>query len=87
MEVAPTDHKSVLWVRQIIRIAAALGVTLNATAIDDDAVGILVVKFRDRTRHIVVLFQGVVINPADGLVWDLDAYLATSRAKINCFLQ
>ena len=35
-----------------------------------------------REYHAVVLFEGVVYNPADGLIWNLHAYLATKKAHV-----
>lgn len=81
-------HKSGLWISDGIKLAKALGITLVETAgiIEDDATGILVLANRKRERHWVVLFQGVVQNPSDGLVYDLETFLAVKGWRIVAFL-
>lgn len=41
------------------------------------ATGLIDLQRRNRTRHghVAVLFQGVLVNPADGMIWDLDTFL------------
>jgi hypothetical protein len=74
--VSKKVHKRGLWSTEVKRIAKALDIRLRVRRkLRDEATGLLVLK-RPGEAHIAVLFQGVVINPADGLVWDYDAYLA-----------
>lgn len=42
--------------------------------------GILFVKI-PAGYHAIILFQGVVYDPATGTVWNLHAYIATRKAK------
>lgn len=75
-------HATGLWAGEVMKIAKALKTPLRRlklrgklpSTLDDEATGILLVQRGDGS-HAVVLFQGVVINPADGLIWDLDTYL------------
>lgn len=65
------------------RIAARLGYDLIRTRkfnVEDDA-GILFLQKGKRWSHYVVVFEGVVINPTDGLVWNYDAYIAKTHLK------
>lgn len=48
--------------------------------------GILTVHLPENEDHYVVLFQGVVINPTDGVVYDRDAYLADRKGTPGLLL-
>lgn len=79
--VAPTAFKSGLWNTQMARVAKALGTPLQAKRrFHDRESGILTLQLEDAC-HAVVLFEGVVVNPGDGKVWNYKAYLAKSRAR------
>lgn len=77
LKLAPTLHKSGVYVTELQKIGTALGVPLayrKVTALPDD-VGILRVKLRKpKGVHFVVLFNGVILNPSDGMVWDAETY-------------
>ena len=61
-----------LWTKTMQRIARRLGFVLRVRKLHDlEAYGI--VRLYD---HAVVLRSGLIINPADGCIWDADAYLA-----------
>ena len=52
-----------------------------------DDTGILFVKLAKIGEHAVVLFEGSVYDPSDGMLWSLHAYLATKKAHILRFLR
>lgn len=87
----PTALQSGLYNTQMATLAAALGYRLRKAKLEDDSTGVVVFKRGKRWAHIAALFQGVVLNPADGLVWDLDAYLSAKtaigpgRARVHSF--
>jgi ABC-type bacteriocin/lantibiotic exporter with double-glycine peptidase domain len=74
---------------EVLRIARKLGVVLTRTDASgplDEATGILLVK-KPKSYHAVVVFEGVVFNPADGLLWNLDAYCHSTLSKPYELLQ
>lgn len=78
---APRAFLRGMWTKEMQRIAKVLGVTLRyRRKFSEDETGILLLQLEDGC-HAVVLFQGVVVNPGDGQVWDYDAYVSKSRAK------
>lgn len=72
-----------LTTRQMMRVVRGLGRNLTSLPISDinleGETGILDVR-KGRVYHAVVLFEGVVYNPADGLLYNLDAYLSAAKA-------
>ena len=89
LQLAPTVHKSGLWLTQLRAIAKKLGFTLvkRIPPTWDDESGLLDIRLPKNGRHFAVLFQGVLINPADGLVWDLSTYLQTNSASISALYE
>lgn len=86
--IKPDPRESGITIREAQRISQKLvGRTLQsinpkATEIDlESETGILYVRL-GREYHAVVLFEGVVYNPADGLIWNLHTYLATRKASV-----
>ena len=83
--------------RHLLRIAASLKYPLKlrdlakASSEDlDETTGLLVVSKRAGRgwhAHAVVLFEGVVIDPSDGLVWGIDPYLAESGWSLDYVLE
>lgn len=92
LTVDPKAHADGLTIREMQKVVKALGRgplrvgTVFATDERDEATAILVLTRRGRELHYAVLFDGVLINPADGMVWNLDAYLETKQRKIRSFL-
>lgn len=85
--VSKTVHKSGMWATDIRRIAKALGVKMyTKKVLPEDGTGLLAVC-RPGEHHLTVMFQGVVINPADGLIWDYDAYLARGKWEFHSFME
>jgi hypothetical protein len=79
--VSPRAFVRGMWCTEIQRAAKALGVTLKLCRrfnIEEDT-GILCVD-HGGGAHAVVLFQGVIINSEDGMVWDVEAYLIKAGA-------
>lgn len=77
-------HHAGLTVRDAQRLIRSLtGRTfesLKASLVDlDDETGVLFVKLPS-DYHAVVLFEGSIYNPADGLIWNRHAYFATKKA-------
>jgi len=50
--------------------------------LEDHPTGLLTVIRGKKDAHVVALFQGVVINPADALIWDLDTYVLHGGWKL-----
>lgn len=79
-----------LTTKEMMRVARALGKSLLSLPIQDlqleSETGILDVR-KKRAWHAVVLFEGSVYNPADGLLYTLDAYLSSSKAVPQRFFR
>ena len=79
-------NKKGLGTRDIKKIAHKLGHDLQAAGpkgLDlGEETGILLVKPRGEPEHAVVLFQGVLLDPINGWVWDVDAYLGEKKAAV-----
>lgn len=79
---------------QAQQIASHLGAAIKTVIVRDlerirDRTGILSVEWVYRKKpaaHAVVLFQGVIINPADGLVYDLDTFLSYKKCRVTSML-
>lgn len=81
--------------QRMLALARHLGKPLKRTVLNGgieykDAVegesGILWLKI-PRAHHFAMLFEGSVANPADGLLWNLEAYLNEKKARILAFYQ
>ena len=91
--VAPTAHSRGLYTTQILTIAESIGFPLKAIARPAsflkvsvvDHTGILTVR-RKKDDHAVVLFQGVIVDPMNGMVWDFETFLAQGPWVVNGFL-
>ena len=78
---APVEGASA---EDLVRLGRSLKYPLVARIVQhgddfEDLTGVLMVERKVRRRyhrHAVVLFQGVIIDPSDGTVWDFDAYMA-----------
>jgi hypothetical protein len=71
-----------LNVPEVIRVGKRIGCPLARLAVAttpewEDMSGILFCR-RSRHHHAVVLFCGVVYDPSDGVLWELDAFLAVT---------
>lgn len=91
LELWPTPHTTGLSVRDAQRLLKALlGHQWLSVAPKDanleEETGVLFVKLTNG-YHAVALFEGVVINPADGLIWNLPTYLATKKGHPIRFLR
>lgn len=76
-----------LFTHQMMEIAEKLGKPLKLLKpkqidLDDRPTGILIVRQKRGSKHAVVLFDGVIHNPADGLTYTLDAFLSHQKAKV-----
>lgn len=73
-----------LWITEIMRIAKAAGIVTKCrkTFDLDTDYGLLCLY-----DHVVVLKNGLVIDPTDGSVWEADVYLATARETAPRLLQ
>ena len=91
LEFWPKSNKSGLTVREAQRVIHALAgryfesVDARKTDLDDET-GILFVKLPG-DYHAVALFEGVIYNPADGLLWNRSAYCATKKAQLQRLLR
>ncbi len=77
-------HKNGLGTGEIKKIALKLGAKLTSTKTKglplDEETGIFLVRFPDKIEHAVVLFQGVIYDPYDGLLYDSTTYLSSKNA-------
>ena len=84
-------HKHGLWTSEIQRIAKRLGIVLaRHKVLSEDATGLIILQRCTNGKnegHVAVLFQGVIVNPADGLIWDYAAYLARGKWRLSAFLE
>lgn len=90
MKVCKKPHERGMYITDLVRTAKSFGRPLLKRALFEDATGILVLrrtKKRKLEQHFVVLFQGVLVNPADGLIWDLDTFLARGKWKAVAILE
>lgn len=90
--VGKKPHSRGLHTTEIDRIAKHFGGAFKRQRIitNEEATGLLVLergRKPNREFHIAALFQGVVINPADGLVWDFDTYLTQGEWKVSAILE
>ena len=80
----PKVLKKGLWVAEIIRIASAAGVPLKKRKKFDLETDCGILCLYD---HVVVLKNGLVIDPADGSIWEADVYLAACKEDAPLLLQ
>lgn len=81
-----TVHQKGLYTTEIKRAAARMKVALVFIRRPaEDASGILLID-KAGASHAAVLFQGVLIDPTDGHVWDLDTWLTTRGYKVRGLL-
>ncbi len=86
-------HKTGLYITDAFRIAAKFGIEMRQLPdprLQEEATGLLNVrrgKGKKAEAHMAAMFQGVVIDPADGLLWDLDTYLLQGKWKITAILE
>jgi ABC-type bacteriocin/lantibiotic exporter with double-glycine peptidase domain len=78
LSLYPTAGTEGLWTTEIKRVALKLGHKLQTKkpVEIETSTGILVLR-----DHVVILFQGVIVDPADGLIYDYDTYLVTKADK------
>lgn len=79
----PQAPQTGLWTTEIRKLAKKLGHPLSSVPIKqmvEQDTGIIVVK-QPTQDHVVLLFQGVIFNPADGLLYEYDTYFANQHAK------
>lgn len=91
LELWPQPHKTGLSVKDTQRLLKkVLGRTweslLPKSIQLEEETGVLFVRLSEG-YHAVALFEGVIVNPADGLIWSLHAYLATKKAHPVRFLR
>jgi hypothetical protein len=78
--MAPRAFLRGMWTAEMRRVAKTLGTTFRyKKKFGEDETGILILQLEDEC-HAVVLFQGVVLNPGDGMAWDYDSYLSKACA-------
>lgn len=78
-------HSTGLELKQIKRLLEKFGekpVSLAPKAVDlTEETGILSIS--KKVPHVVVLFEGVIVDPANGLLYSIDAYCADQKARIT----
>lgn len=78
----PTAKKEGMWTGEMISVARKYRMKLKVRSPavlqgEPDITGLVTTK-----NHVAVLFQGVVIDPSDGQVWDLETWLVANRHKL-----
>lgn len=85
--VTKRPHARGLYMTDLRRIARLLHHrVVSVGAVPDDGAGMLVLV-KPSTRHYVAVFQGVVIDPSDGLLWDLQTFLDQGAWTIAACLE
>jgi ABC-type bacteriocin/lantibiotic exporter with double-glycine peptidase domain len=98
LEVAEYTNKSIkgytvgggLELRQIRAIARHFGEEFQSIPINrhsdlSEETGIL--SILKKTPHVVVIFQGTIIDPASGLIYTPEAYAAYQKGRFNRLLR
>ena len=88
VNAAPRAFARGMWCTEMQRVAKSLGVKLRQTRrfnVDEDT-GILCVD-NPGGAHAVVLFHGLIVNSADGQIWEPEAYFIEARAKPRVLLR
>ncbi len=76
LSVSPRALKRGLYWTEIDRVAASFGAVFRKTASAEDVTGLLMVADSRKCEHALALFQGIVIDPESGLLWDFDTYVS-----------
>lgn len=79
-------HQNGLSTREIVALARTLGARLAKAhhGVDlADETGLLLVEYPDGDLHFCVLFEGIVVNPADGLLYVPDVYVSSRKARVT----
>ncbi len=78
-------HSTGLELRQIRALLKKFGATpvsISPKEVDlAEETGIL--SITKKNPHVVVLFEGVIVDPANGLLYSIDAYCADQKARIT----
>jgi ABC-type bacteriocin/lantibiotic exporter with double-glycine peptidase domain len=78
-------HSAGLDLRQIKMLLQKFGekpVSIAPKQVDlTEETGIL--SITKKNPHVVLLFEGVIVDPANGMLHNIDAYLAYQKAKIS----
>ena len=90
--IAPKCWRTGMWLHEVEKTATLLGLRLARhparTFPLDEATGILMLRHtKNRWGHLVVLFQGVLIDPSNGGVWDRDVYMQNHNYRPTTFLE
>ena len=82
-------HSNGLELRQIRSLLKKFGVSPISLAPNDvdltEETGIL--SITKKIPHVVLLFEGVIVDPANGLLYSIDAYCAEQKARITRFIK
>lgn len=80
----PRAQSQGMWTTEICRVAFSFGTKLKRRSKTSDAVeGLTGLILTD--NHAAVMFQGVVIDPSDGQVWDRETWLLTKNHKLHSY--
>jgi hypothetical protein len=82
-------HSNGLELRQIKRLLEKFGtrsISVAPKAVDlSEETGIL--SITKKIPHVVLLFEGVIVDPANGLLYSIDAYCAEQKGRITRFIK
>lgn len=81
--IAPRVLKRGMFGTEIMLVAKEFGreVWLKPKVNLDDDTGILCVRYRDNSEHVVYLINGLVFEPTGGAVWDAETYVKCFSIK------
>ena len=82
LKTHPKAKSEGMWTGEMITVAKRYKTLLKVRSPKvlferDDLTGLITT-----TDHVAVLFQGVVIDPNDGQVWDLETWISTNDHKV-----
>ena len=94
LKICKKPHERGMYTTDVMRVAKSFGCPLlKQLFIPDEGdykTGILVLRRKKKGKieqHFAVLFQGVLVNPADCLIWDLDTFLTRGSWKVVAILE
>lgn len=83
LKVSKRVHRRGLWVSEMLRLVKALGDTAGRAGAASTEDGVVILSQKNGDRHVVVRFGGLIIDPANGCVWDEDTFLAAKGWTID----
>lgn len=81
LRVDNSIHTTGMYNDQIEKLAKKLKIKIRySKKWPEDATGILILDAPGHA-HAVALFEGIIVDPQGGLIWDYDSFLTTNEWK------